>query len=150
MPSSASDLLHKAERYCQKNQQRLTPNRREVLSVLVHQKAPMSAYEILEAMRPNQPQVKPPTVYRALKFLVGVGLIHNVESTSRYLVCNHLGHHHQPQLMVCHQCQQVQEVPLPDTMLAQLSYNAAQVDFMLSHHAIELHGLCSQCASGTY
>ncbi|MFM2484559.1 Fur family transcriptional regulator [Celerinatantimonas yamalensis] len=138
-------LVQSAEYYCSQNQQRMTPNRRHVLAILAAHQAPMSAYEILEAMRPKQASIKPPTVYRALKFLLDAGIIHNIESTNQYLICNHLEHPHQPQLLVCQICGHVEELPLTEHMQQQLNESAQVNGFHLIHHAIELHGICHNC-----
>lgn len=145
MQQQLAHLVKSAESYCAKNQQRLTPNRREVLSILASHHRPMSAYEILEAMQPKQTSIKPPTVYRALKFLLEAGLIHNIESTNQYLICNHLDHPHQPQLLVCQVSRRVEEVPLNEDMYKQLKDSAHDHGFHLIHHAIELHGICHNC-----
>ncbi|MFM2483056.1 Fur family transcriptional regulator [Celerinatantimonas sp. YJH-8] len=145
MQRQLAHLVKTAEHYCEQNQQRLTPNRREVLSILATNHTPMSAYEILDAMKPKHQSIKPPTVYRALKFLLDAGLIHNIESTNQYLLCNHLDHPHQPQLLVCQVCRSVEEIPLSDEMHKQLCESAKSRGFHLIHHAIELHGICHNC-----
>ncbi|CAG9295710.1 Fur family transcriptional regulator [Celerinatantimonas diazotrophica] len=138
-------LVQSAERYCEQNRQRLTPNRRDVLAILVDSHMPMSAYDILDAMRSKQPSVKPPTIYRALKFLQDAKLVHSIESTNQFLVCSHLEHPHQPQLLVCQVCGRVEEIPLSEHMQAHLNESAKEHGFHLIHHAIELHGICQNC-----
>ncbi len=48
----------------------------------------ISAYDLLDLLREAEPQAKPPTVYRALDFLLEQGFVHKVESTNSYVLCH--------------------------------------------------------------
>lgn len=145
MSQTLTSLLQRAQRYCDLHQQRLTPNRREVLAILANSHKPMSAYDILDAMRPKHQSVKPPTVYRALKFLLDAHLIHNIDATNQYLVCSHLGQSHQAQLLVCDRCGDVQEVQLSAYIQQQLLQSANEFSFQLVAQPLVLHGICQRC-----
>ncbi len=43
---------------------------------------------LLDLLREAEPQAKPPTVYRALDFLLEQGFVHKVESTNSYVLCH--------------------------------------------------------------
>ena len=78
MDKSTKELLAQAEKLCAQRNVRLTPQRLEVLRLMSLQQGAISAYDLLDLLRESEPQAKPPTVYRALDFLLEQGLRHNV------------------------------------------------------------------------
>lgn len=46
----------------------------------------ISAYQILELIRPFNKKIQPVTIYRSLDFLSGLNLVTKIESISRYIV----------------------------------------------------------------
>ncbi|AUH02287.1 zinc uptake transcriptional repressor Zur [Pectobacteriaceae bacterium CE70] len=138
-------LLALAEQLCQQRCVRLTPQRQEVLRLMAQQPGAISAYDLLDLLRVSEPQAKPPTVYRALDFLLEQGFIHRVESTNSYVLCHHFEeHNHTSALFICDRCGQVTERQTVgvEENLQQL---AKQSDFILRHSVVEAHGLCSAC-----
>lgn len=130
---------------CDAKGKRLTDNRRLVLETLARHDSAMSAYEIIDALKTDMPTVKPPTVYRALEFLMELGIVHHVESKNRFLLCSHLNHTHRAQILVCDKCGAIEELVMKEEVLAALSQSAADHGFELTSHSFELHGLCAQC-----
>jgi Fur family transcriptional regulator, zinc uptake regulator len=120
-------------------------NHQLVLRVLQSANAPMTAYEILHALRRNGFH-SPPTVYRALKRLMDSGDVHRLESINAYVVCSKLKHHHGPvAFAICRECGHVEEL-VGDTLTKQLETNAKQHRFRVESAMIELTGKCSFCA----
>ncbi|MEJ0059912.1 MAG: hypothetical protein WDM79_10225 [Terricaulis sp.] len=79
-PHSAQDRathLSEAERRCSDAGESLTPLRRRVLELLMDHHGPAKAYDLLSQLDAG---AKPPTIYRALDFLVRMGLAHRIES----------------------------------------------------------------------
>ena len=70
--------LSVAEALCEQRGRRLTPIRRKVLELLLRHGRSLKAYELLDAMREVHPGAAPPTVYRALDFLMDEGLVHRL------------------------------------------------------------------------
>ena len=71
--------------------------------------------ELLDQLR----GAAPPTVYRALDFLLEHGLIHKVEKLSAFVGCSHRcdGEHieaHAAQFLICKRCGRVVEVDDPE------------------------------------
>lgn len=66
--------------HCVAHGLRLTDQRRAVLQLLCVSDKPLSAYELLDRMRGVVKNPTPPTVYRALDFLLEQGLVHKLES----------------------------------------------------------------------
>lgn len=105
-------LLSQAEELCQQRNVRLTPQRLEVLRLMAQQPGAISAYDLLDLLRVSEPQAKPPTVYRALDFLLEQGFIHRVESANSYVLCHHFEEpSHTSALFICDRCGLVTEKP---------------------------------------
>lgn len=86
--TTTQELLAQAEKLCAQRNVRLTPQRLEVLRLMSLQQGAISAYDLLDLLRETEPQAKPPTIYRALDFLLEQGFVHKVESTNSYVVCH--------------------------------------------------------------
>lgn len=140
-----NEQLNKAQQLCLQRGVRLTSQRLEVLQLLMAQKSAISAYDLLDLLRTRLPAAKPPTIYRALEFLLEQGFIHKVESTNSYILCHHFDHpDHTSALFICDNCNAVTEhhVDGIENILHTLS-NKHQ--FKLKHSVIESHGLCATC-----
>src|ERR1700709_1374968 len=88
--SSAAPLrraVPMADDYCRERGQKLTPIRKTVLELLLSAGRATKAYTLLDEMRAMHPNASPPTVYRALDFLLSAGLIHRIESINAFTVC---------------------------------------------------------------
>ena len=79
-------LLHQVEQYCVKRGARLTPIRKQILSLILAYPNVVKAYEILADLRKIKSNAAPPTVYRALDFLVHIGVLHRADSLNGYVV----------------------------------------------------------------
>ena len=73
-----------AEEYCRERGEKLTPIRRKVLELLLNSGRATKAYSLLDEMRQIHPGSAPPTVYRALDFLLSAGLVHRIESINAF------------------------------------------------------------------
>lgn len=80
-------LVEQIEGICSARGVRLTPQRKRVFELICSNSRASSAYELLEQLKESEPQAKPPTVYRALEFLMEQGFIHRVESTNSFISC---------------------------------------------------------------
>lgn len=136
--------LRTAELLCLQRGKRLTPIRRQVLEILLRQKRSIKAYELLEQIRVVQLGAAPPTVYRALDFLVEQGLAHRLDATNAWTACHDAGGDPHDLLVVCTGCGAVAEVSDP-TLNQQLAAKVAQTGFTLSGHETELRALCQRC-----
>lgn len=120
-------------------------NHQLVLRVLQSANAPMTAYEILHALRQNGFNA-PQTVYRALKRLMDSGDVHRLESINAYLSCSKHEHVHGPVVFaICRECGHVDELAV-DALTKHLKANAKQHGFRVEAAMIELMGKCAFCA----
>ena len=65
---------------------RLTPVRRRVLELILMSDQPTGAYALLAALQRGRCKLGPPTVYRALEFLLAHRLIHKIETASAFII----------------------------------------------------------------
>ena len=133
------EALGIAEHLCVVQGVQLTPIRHQVLELIWESHKAVKAYELLDRIKPLQNAAKPATIYRALNFLIEQGLIHRVESLNAFVGCSCLGHQHEQLLLICNNCQEVEERSAPDVMLA-LSMEIKQADFIVHSKTIEIHG----------
>jgi len=83
--TTTQELLAQAEKLCAQRNVRLTPQRLEVLRLMSLQEGAISAYDLLDLLRETEPQAKPPTVYRALDFLLEQG---NPPTAMCFVICS--------------------------------------------------------------
>lgn len=144
--TNPSQFLVQAQALCEQRNVRLTPQRLEVLRLMTQQQGAISAYDLLDLLRAAEPQAKPPTIYRALDFLLEQGFIHRVESTNSFVLCHHFAEPaHTSAFFICDRCNQVTEQTTQgiEEILQQM---ARRTGFTLHHNVIEAHGFCPQCA----
>lgn len=145
--SCVEAALEKAAEICEQRKVRLTPLRRRVLEVVWGSHKPMGAYDILGMLAAERGSAAPPTVYRALEFLLENGLVHRIESLNAFVGCTKPGHDHAWQLLICRACGRVAEIS--DAELEGAIGNAAsRAGFAIQRRTIELAGLCPTCRNG--
>ena len=136
--------LERAESVCLQNDARLTTNRRRVLELVWRNHEMVTAYELLELLQNEDPSTKPPTVYRALAFLLEQGLVHRIESANGFTRCEQPHVHASCQFLICDACGSVEEIHAED-VIVQLNGIAERDGFRPSYHTVELHGICCAC-----
>ena len=126
----------------------MTPNRQKVLALLQESGRPLSAYEVLDQLRAQGTCWQPPTVYRALDFLLENGLVHRIASLNAFIGCVHPGELHQGQFLICKACHAAIELELPAISQAIVA-GAAAVGFAVESQTVEVVGLCAGCQEPT-
>ena len=81
------EALDGAVELCRKRGARLTGTRQRILELVWAGHRPVGAYELLAALGRDGQPAAPPTVYRALDFLVDQGLVHRIESLNAFVGC---------------------------------------------------------------
>jgi Fur family zinc uptake transcriptional regulator len=139
-----SQVMARAEALCQERKVRLTSQRKMVLRLLCNSEKPLSAYELLDQMRESVKNPAPPTVYRALDFLMEHGLIHKLETLHAYVGCTHPEHPHASQFLICADCGEVSEVE--DSSINQSLRDVGKAaGFRTKRPVVELLGICAKC-----
>ena len=123
---------------------RLTPLRREVLELVAAAHKPVKEYDLLDRLREKHGNAAPPTVYRALDFLLEHGFIHKLESINAFVSCHHPAEAHQVPFLICDTCSNAQEVC--DERVAELiEAQAKALGFRPQAQTLEVHGTCKDC-----
>ena len=138
------DAMAKAETICSLNGTRLTAQRKQVLSYIWESHKPVKAYEILEKIASETGKVQPPTVYRALDFLMENGLIHRIDSLNAFTGCLHPEAGHDCFFLICKDCGNADECCSPDLKLA-ISNTTNAENFAIDRITLEVSGQCEAC-----
>lgn len=136
-----------AEARCREAGLKLTPVRRRVLEILLHEHRALGAYEILDTLKNEGLGSQPPVAYRALDFLVTHGFAHRVERLNAFVACARAGHEHAPAFLICRSCKTVAETEsnLPRNAIAGA---AQELGFTVERALLEAEGLCAACVDG--
>ncbi len=138
--------LDAASSACTRSNTQLTELRRTVLGLVLQAERPLTAYQLLDRLRQTRSGAVPPTIYRALDFLIENKLIHKIERLGAYVACEAGHHEHAVQFLICGACGQVTE--LEDRSAARALERAARAKgFAPSGMIVEIEGLCEACAA---
>jgi len=123
---------------------KLTPVRRRILEIVWRAHGPVGAYDILAELAKERAKAAPPTVYRALDFLIDAGLVHRIDSINAFIGCDKPARAHIAQFLVCRKCHRVVEIDAPgiNRLLAEKSLAAG---FRIEPTSLEIKGLCGEC-----
>ena len=139
--------LDTAENLCAQRGVRFTPQRRRVLELVCRAQRPVGAYEILDQLRDGA-SAAPPTVYRALDFLLEQGLVHKLETLHAFIGCTHPEHPHASQFLICAECGRVNELE-SDRISGDLRSVAEAAGFRPKRPVVEVIGTCAHCTKKT-
>ena len=140
-----ADAVAAAEARVNEARVRLTHIRRRVLELVCASHRPIGAYELINQLGAERPgATAPPTVYRALDFLMAQGLIHRINSLNAYVAC--FGPHkpHEACLLICEKCRSVVEFDAHSVRQA-VARKAADTGFDVRTQIVEVTGVCRRC-----
>ncbi|WP_213878142.1 Fur family transcriptional regulator [Pseudomonas sp. dw_358] len=139
--------LSEADVICTRLGLRLTTLRRRVLELVWQSHKPLGAYDILAVLSEEDGRrAAPPTVYRALDFLLENGLVHRIASLNAFMGCNRPEHAHQGQFLICRNCHvavELEQKSISDAIIK----GAKDVGFTVEAQTVEIVGLCANCRS---
>ena len=141
-----ASALARAEERCAETGARLTPIRRQVLAALLADHKPVGAYDVIDRLAAEgQERPAPITVYRALDFLVALGVFPGVERRNASRACAHtLGPNEPLVLLVCETCVEASE--LSTSAIAEtIAAAAGRLGFAVRQPVIEVFGRCAKC-----
>ena len=148
----ASGFVAAVEVACHQRGLRLTPIRARVLGLIADGGKPLKAYDLLDRIRLDNSRegegagaAAPPTVYRALDFLMANGFIHKLESVNAFVACHHpdTAQHSVP-FLICDRCHSAVELE-DKQVVAALDERARALGFVPQAQTLEVHGLCARC-----
>jgi Fur family zinc uptake transcriptional regulator len=137
------ETINAAVTACSMRGARLTPIRIRVFELIVEAEKPVKAYELLASLRQER-RAAPPTVYRAIDFLMQQGLIHRVAAKSAFVISRRPGDIHPRPFLVCERCGSVTE--LANELMDQiLEGEARSRGFRTTSKTMEVQGVCAAC-----
>jgi Fur family transcriptional regulator, zinc uptake regulator len=129
---------------CEKRGLRLTEIRGQVLELVAASQKPVKAYDLLDQLKDDRSNAAPPTVYRALDFLLENGFIHKLESINAYVSCHHPSVAHHVPFLICDVCESATEI-CDERVAKLLSEQAKSLGFRARAQTLEVHGVCERC-----
>jgi Fur family zinc uptake transcriptional regulator len=154
-PKRVEVMLDAAHAACAAHGARLTALRRQVLGLVLESAQPIGAYALLDRLKESRTGAAPPTVYRALEFLLEHGFVHKVERLNAFIGCHSAtsGHEHHDhdhahtvQFLICGKCGRVQELE-DESVRSALATAALRAGFAPGRMTVEVEGVCRDCAS---
>ncbi len=150
----ASGFVDAVEHACRERGLRLTPIRARVLGLIADAGKPVKAYDLLEQITLAKSSegegtgaAAPPTVYRALDFLLANGFIHKLESVNAFVACHHPNAaQHSVPFLICSRCHAAVELE-DKQVVAALDERARALGFEPQAQTLEVHGLCARCST---
>ena len=142
--SQVPAYLDQAEAVCESRGERLTQLRKRVLELVCRSEHPVGAYALLDELKKEHDSAAPPTIYRALDFLMQQGLIHRLSTNNTFMACAHPQYPHNGVFLVCRDCEQVKELYTQD-LSRKICDLANQDGFEVEQQVVEISGLCQQC-----
>ena len=122
---------------------KVTDQRLAILQALHGGRSHITAQEVYEIISVRDPEIGFATVYRFLRTLTDHGFVTEVRMCglpARYELTPKSHHDH----LTCIQCGKICE--FSNTEIEKLQERmAAQFDFVLTSHVLELYGVCAQC-----
>jgi Fur family transcriptional regulator, zinc uptake regulator len=141
---SEAKVINEVEAHCREQGLRLTPTRRRVLEMVLAADGPVKAYDLLDQLKAEQPGAAPPTIYRALEFLLENHFIHRLETMNAFVSCLHPHDKHHGQFLICERCHSVTEIH--DERIDELLRDAASAhQFQAARQVLEIYGCCRDC-----
>ena len=139
-------IIFKARQWCQQRGVKFTALREKVYTLLLTHGRPLGAYALLDELRETQQSARPATVYRALNFLLNMGMIHRLETSNAFVACGHFDTAHAAQFLICETCGNVREMCC-EQLQENLHGLAKGAGFAITRQTVEVWGICAHCQS---
>ena len=144
----AGSFIAAVQHACSQRGLRLTPIRERVLALIADAGQPIKAYDLLDKVRDGDGPgaAAPPTIYRALDFLLANGFIHKLESVNAFVACHHPNAvQHSVPFLICSRCHGAVELE-DQAIVTLLDSKARELGFSPQAQTLEVHGLCAACS----
>jgi Fur family ferric uptake transcriptional regulator len=124
--------------------QKLTSQRKTILKAFLNSAHHISAEELYDTLKQENPAIGLATVYRSLKLLCECGLAVEIRLSDGITRYEHLFNHEHHDHLICLECGKIIEVVEPG--IEELQQKLAQKQaFTVLHHRMELYGTCKEC-----
>ena len=128
----------KITKCCNKNDQR-------TLNILKKNNKGLTAYGVLRELQKYK-NIKPMTVYRSLKNLQEIGVVHKSNHSKTFFVCkSDTKDKHNPTMAICKKCNKTEEID-PNSFFKILQNLKVKDKYDFSNFEVEISTLCKKCA----
>jgi len=104
----------------------------------------MSAYDVLKELQKYK-NIKPMTIYRSLKNLQKLGVVHKSNQSKSYFLCHSdAKEKHNPALAICKKCEKTEEIN-PSIFSKIFSNLKTKEKYDFSNFELEISTLCRRC-----
>ena len=139
------DSISRVFDICKNNNIIFTEIRKSVYEIIIKYNKPIKAYEVLDELRNVTGKTShPPTVYRAIDFLIENGFIHKLNSINSFVGCFHPKIHKECYFLICKKCNIYQEC-CDDSLKDRILKTAVHNNFVISNTTLEIEGHCLDC-----
>ena len=119
-------------------------NDQQVLGVLKKNTKGISPYGVLKELQ-RYKNVTPMTVYRSLKNLQNMGVVHKSNQSKNYFICHSDSKEkHNPALAICKKCDKTEEIN-PSIFSKIFSNLKTKEKYDFSNFELEISTLCRRC-----
>lgn len=133
--------------YLTKKNLRETPQRGMILDVFLKREEHITAEQLYDIVKKQDPSIGQATVYRVLKHIVEAGLAREVDFGDGVMRYEHSYNHPHHDHLVCKGCGKTVEVM--DSVIEELQKRVAESHgFALTDHELYLYGYCEKCHGG--
>ncbi len=142
---AAAVRVAEVKNLCRDRGVRFTHIRQQVLELLWESNQPSGAYELIASLeRKKARPIAPPTVYRALDFLIEQGFACKIESRNAFVPCTHPESCNAHIFLICGDCKEWVELEDP-RLEQQLADETTNAGFKPTRSVIEVLGTCATC-----
>ena len=132
------NIRMKINKCCNKNDQR-------TLNILKKSNKGLTAYDVLSELQKHK-NIKPMTVYRSLKNLQEMGVVHKSNHSKTFFVCkSDTKDKHNPTMAICKKCNKTEEID-PNSFFKILQNLKVKDKYDFSNFEVEISTLCKKCA----
>lgn len=144
--SELNASIRRVYEICRSNNLGFTDIRKQVFEIIIKNNKPIKAYQILDEIRNiTNKSSHPPTVYRAIDFLIENGFVHKLNSINSFVGCFHPKTHEECYFLICKKCNLYQEC-CDDSLKDRISKTAVHNNFIISNTTLEIEGHCLDCS----
>ena len=119
-------------------------NDQQVLGVLKKNTKGLTAYDVLREIQ-RYKNIKPMTIYRSLKNLQKMGVVHKSNQNKNYFICHSDSKEkHNPVLAICKKCEKTEEIN-PNIFSKIFSNLKTKEKYDFSNFELEISTLCRRC-----
>ena len=119
-------------------------NDQQVLGVLKKNTKGLSAYDVLKELQKCK-KIMPMTVYRSLKNLQKIGVVHKSNQSKNYFLCHSdVKEKHNPVLAICKKCEKTEEIN-PNIFSKLFNNLKTKEKYDFSKFELEISTTCRRC-----